>query len=204
MTHRQAKPFLGGVFLDRDGTIAEHVPYLRRPDDCRLLPQAGEAVALLNRAGLPVIIISNQSAVARGFVTIEALEGIHQVLRTQLAQYGAWLDGIFYCPHHPDEGCACRKPRTGLFTKAAADLGVSLAHSFMVGDQEIDILAGRVAGTKTILVRTGPPPGPDCEQTATPDHSAATLYEAVPWILQEAKRIAPRGRRTSLGALSAS
>ncbi len=169
------------VFLDRDGTIAEDVNYCRRPQDFRMFPRAGEAIASLNKAGLAVVLVTNQSGVARGHLTEKTLAQIHQKMMDELAEYGAGVDAIYYCPHLPGDGCSCRKPGTELFHRAAAELGLALTRSYVVGDQEIDILAGHAARCQTVLVETGP--APCTSDAARPDHRAPTLYEAAQWIL---------------------
>lgn len=173
------------VFLDRDGTIAEDVSYCRRPEDFRVFARAAEAVAMLNEAGLAVVVVTNQSGLARGYFTEEALAQIHQKMKGELARYGAWVDAVYYCPHHPDDGCGCRKPATDLFQRAAEELGLALAGSYVVGDCEMDVRAGQTLGCQTVLVETGPAPWtPD---GASPDHRALTLYEAAQWILSREK-----------------
>lgn len=173
------------VFLDRDGTIAEDVNYCRRPEDFRVFPRAAEAVAVLNKAGLAVVVVTNQSGVARGYFSEETLAQIHQEMKRELARCGAWVDAIYYCPHHPDDGCGCRKPGTDLFQRAAEEVGLALAGSYVVGDREMDVLAGQALGCQTVLVETGPAPWtPD---GASPDHRAPSLYEAAQWILSREK-----------------
>jgi len=174
------------VFLDRDGTIIEDVTYLRHPDEVRLLPRAGQAIGLLNAAGLPVIVATNQSVIARGMVDPATLEAIHERLRRALAGEGASIDAIYVCPHHPDEGCVCRKPRPGLLLQAAAEWHLDLTASFMVGDRPLDILAGQAAGCRTVLVETGPPGAWDDGAGAVPDFRAPDLYEAARWIVSVA------------------
>ncbi len=173
----------GAVFLDRDGTIIEDLTYLRRPEDLRLLPRAAEAIARLNDAEIPVIVVTNQSAVARGFVDPETLQAIHARLHAELAGGGAHVDGIYVCPHHPDDGCECRKPRPGLLRQAAAEHHLELAASYMIGDRAADILAGRAAGCTTVLVETGPDSGERETPGEALDRRARDLYEAVEWIL---------------------
>lgn len=177
MTHGYRK----AVFLDRDGTIARDVPYCRRPEDFELLPGVPEAVRLLNESGLLVVVITNQSGVGRGYFTEEALATIHQKMVTELGKHGARVDGIYYCPHHPDDGCDCRKPGTALFRKAADDLKIDLSQSFVIGDMPLDINAGRAIGARTVLVTTGPGGGRDI--ASRPDFTADSLQEAVNWIL---------------------
>ena len=154
------------VFLDRDGTLIEHVPYLSDPALVRLLPGAAEAIKKLRRAGFAVILVTNQSAIDRGMLTEDRLDQIHTEMRRQLAACGATIDGIYYCPvapggddrsvvEHPD-----RKPGPGMLLRAAADLKLDLAASWMVGDLISDVFAGLNAGCRSILVESGQtPPG---------------------------------------------
>lgn len=173
------------VFLDRDGTIAEDVNYCRRPEDFRMFPGAAEAIGMLNKAELAVVVVTNQSGIARGYLTEETLAQIHQKMREELTRRGAWVDAIYYCPHHPDDGCRCRKPGTELFHRAAEELGLALAGSYVVGDREMDVLAGQALGCQTVLVETGPEPW--TSGGASPDHRAPTLYEAAQWVLSKEK-----------------
>jgi histidinol-phosphate phosphatase family protein len=173
------------VFLDRDGTIAEDVNYCRRPEDFRMFLRAAEAIAMLNQAGLAVVVVTNQSGIARGYFTEGVLAQIHQKMREELARRGARVDAIYYCPHHPDDGCGCRKPRTGLFHLAAREMGLTLAGSYVVGDREMDVLAGQALGCQTVLVNTGPTPW--TPNGASPDYRALTLYEAAQWIASREK-----------------
>lgn len=151
------------VLLDRDGTLVEEVDYLRDPAQLRLIPGAAAAVRRLNEAGLPVIVVTNQSMIARGMGTEADLALVHERLTTLLRAEGARLERIYYCPHHPDIGqppyravCDCRKPLPGLLSKAELDLGLDLSRSTMIGDSLRDLEAGDVAGCGTlILVRTG-------------------------------------------------
>jgi D-glycero-D-manno-heptose 1,7-bisphosphate phosphatase len=150
------------VFLDRDGTINEEVDFLCTPDELRLIAGAARAVRKLNDAGLLTCVISNQSGVARGKLTEEALVPIHARLRAELARSGATLDSIAYCPHHPTEGnapykrdCECRKPKPGMLLNAAREFGIDLQRSFLIGDSVVDMQAGNAVGATTILVQTG-------------------------------------------------
>ena len=173
------------VFLDRDGTIAEDVNYCRRPEDFRMFPRAAEAIAMLNKAGLAVVVVTNQSGIARGYFTEETLAQIHEKMRDELARQGAWVDAIYYCSHHPDDGCGCRKPGTDLFHRAAEELELALAGSYVIGDREMDVLAGQALGCQTVLVDTGPAIWPT--NGASPDHRASTLYEGAQWIFSKEK-----------------
>jgi histidinol-phosphate phosphatase family protein len=186
------KPAKKAVFLDRDGTIARDVHYCRRPEDFELLPTVPEAIRLLNRNGFKVVVITNQSGIARGYFTEETLSQIHDKMRVELAEHGAWVDAIYYCPHHPDEGCSCRKPGTALFRKAAGEHDIDLQASYVVGDLQMDIDAGRALGATTVLVTTGPQfPGPSPQSQTPdrqspvdpPDHVAPDLLHAAKWIV---------------------
>lgn len=170
------------MFLDRDGTVARYVEYCRRPEEFELLPKVGEAIRRLNEAGFLVVIVSNQSGVARGFLTRQTLERIHHKMHRQLKRCGARVDAVYYCPHHPDDGCACRKPGIAMFQEAAEDLGLSLASSYVVGDRMLDVRSGLTAGSHTILVRSGHKPEPT--NGVKPGYEAEDLTEAVAWILR--------------------
>lgn len=151
------------IFLDRDGTINKYVGFLRNIDDFELIPGAADAVKKINKSGYLAIIVTNQPVIARGEVSIEELEEIHKKLETLLGETGAYIDDIFYCPHHPDRGfegerpeykmeCECRKPKPGLILKAAEKYNISLEDSWMIGDSESDIQAGLNAGCKTAFI----------------------------------------------------
>ena len=150
------------VFLDRDGTINEEVGYLDRMEKLQLIPGAAEAIRLINASGMKTVVVTNQSGVARGIFTESFVAETHARLGEMLRAEGASLDGIYYCPHHPTEGrgdylrvCECRKPAPGLLLRAAAELHLDPARSYMVGDTLKDIEAGGRAGAQGILVRTG-------------------------------------------------
>ncbi len=176
------------VFLDRDGTINEEVIYLNSVEQFRLLPGAGEAIRMLNQRGWPVIVITNQSALARGYLTEEELALVHQRMKAALEREGGRIDAIYVCPHHPDDGCACRKPDTALFEQAAQEFGIDLSTSYAVGDKMTDLLAGARLGCRTVLVLTGH--GQEQlenkdEWEVEPDHIDSDLLAAVQWILAE-------------------
>lgn len=144
------------VVLDRDGVInADRDDYIRSVSDWHPLPGSLEAIARLCAAGFRVVVVSNQSAVARGYLDAATLEAIHQEMHRQTEAAGGRLAGIFVCPHGPDEGCPCRKPRPGLLHEVERRLGVSLAGVPMIGDKATDLEAARTAGCRPILVRTG-------------------------------------------------
>ena len=140
------------VFIDRDGTMAKDVPYCRRPEDFELFPNTAKAIRMLNQHGFKVIVITNQSGIGRGYFTEDTLGKIHQKMKDELAKQGAYVDDIYYCPHHPDDGCDCRKPGTKLPLQAARKHQLDLKNSFMVGDMEMDIGMGKAIGCKTIMV----------------------------------------------------
>ena len=148
------------VFVDRDGTINEESGYLFRKEDCRFIPGALAAIVQLNKAGFRVVVITNQSGIARGYYSADDLEQLHLHMADEIAAAGGRIDGWYHCPHHPDypaddAQCDCRKPLPGLLQRAAQELAIDLASSWMVGDKLADITAGVAAGCQTILVRTG-------------------------------------------------
>jgi len=150
------------VFLDRDGTVNIEKEYLHRPEDLEFIPGAPEAIARLNRAGFIVIVVTNQSGVARGYFSVDDVNRIHRVMQQQLVDQGAHIDAFYLCPHHPKEGldiyrvdCDCRKGKPGMLIQAAAEWDIDLSTSFMVGDKESDLLAGIAAGCQPCLVTSG-------------------------------------------------
>lgn len=154
------------VFLDRDGTINKYVGFLRDIDQFELTDDAAEAIKLINKSGYLAIVITNQPVIARGEVTVAELETIHKKLETLLGYEGAYIDGLYYCPHHPHRGfegevpelkieCDCRKPKPGLIYKAAEDFNIDLSESFMIGDSDSDVAAGEAAGCKSIKINEG-------------------------------------------------
>ena len=167
------------VLLDRDGTINEEVGYVLRPDELRLIPGAADALRELRDLGLGLVVLTNQSPIGRGLLSVDELEAIHARLSELLAADGVTLDGIEFCPHRPDEGCACRKPGTLMVERAAAALGFDPTGSWIVGDHGSDLRLGRAVGARTILVRTGHGEE-ELERGAADDadHVVADLLEA--------------------------
>ncbi len=172
------------VFLDRDGTMAPDVHYCRRPEDFELFPYTTKAVGLLNELGFKVIVITNQSGIARGYFTEETLADIHQKMERELAKEGAFVDAIYYCPHHPDDNCDCRKPKPKLILQAAKDFNIDLKHSFVVGDLQMDIDLGKTAGCKAILVGN---PSVIIDKAIVPDAIYPNLLEAAQLIWKSKK-----------------
>ena len=151
------------IFLDRDGTINQYVGFLTNINDLTLIPGASEAIKMINNSGYLAIVITNQPVIARGELTFSELDEIHKKLETLLGNDGAYLDAIYYCPHHPDKGfkgeikelkieCECRKPKPGLIYQAAKDFNIDLSKSYMIGDSKIDIECGKNVNLKTILL----------------------------------------------------
>ena len=184
------------VFIDRDGTVVREVGYLCRPEQIEILPRVPEAIRRLRGGGYRVVLVTNQSAVARGMLKESELEEIHRWLRQELDRLGAGLDGVYYCPHHPSEGvapyvirCQCRKPNSGLVERAVRDLNLDLMHSYVVGDQGTDMQLARRAGIKGILIQNG---GADRASTRSAgmktdcDFIARDLWDAASWILERA------------------
>jgi len=179
----------GAVFLDRDGVICKQAALVNRPEELSLIDGSGEAIARLNRAHIPVVVITNQGGIAMGYLTEETLARIHARMEILLAGADASVDAIYYCPHHPQAtvtgyllDCPCRKPGIGILEKARDDLGVNLRKSVLVGDATTDILAGVRAGCHTILVKTGLG-GKDRKVVAKPDFIVSDLPAAVELIL---------------------
>lgn len=164
-------------WLDRDGTIVDDPGYLDDPAALVLLPGAAEAVARLNRLGT-VILVTNQSGIGRGYMTRQVVDAIHEELRRRLAEADAHLDGIELCPHHPDEGCDCRKPQPGMVLRARPGLGPH-GNEYVIGDKEADVELAHAAGCIPVLVRTGEGAATD---GARAGFVAADLASAVDWI----------------------
>lgn len=184
------------VFLDRDGTINEQMGYINHISRFVMLPRAAAAIRLLNEQGIPVVVVSNQSGLARGYFPESLIGEVHAKMNGKLAEAGAHVDGIYCCPHHPEAkeerfrlACDCRKPKPGLFLKAAAELDLDLARSYVVGDRWSDLKAAAAVRAKGVLVLTGYGRG-DYEyigpgQPVQPAYVAEDLYAAVEWIVRD-------------------
>ena len=177
------------IFLDRDGTINKYVGFLRNIDDFELIDGVAEAIRKINESGYLAVVVTNQPVVARGEVSFEELEEIHNKMETLLGKEGVFLDDVFFCPHHPDKGypeenpaykipCECRKPKTGMIEKAAERFNIDLKESWMIGDTTMDIQTGVNAGMRTALVLTGEA-GKDKKYDVKPDLVCENLLDAV-------------------------
>jgi histidinol-phosphate phosphatase family protein len=182
------------VFVDRDGTLNHDNGYVTSPEQLVVFPGVAKAIARLNHYGVKVILVTNQSAVGRGLMTSQVLSDIHERLAALIKPYGAALDAIFTCPHHPQEGCGCRKPKAGLIYQAVDRFSLDLASCFLVGDKRSDMEAAHKVGIPGVLVMTSP----YSEQTLQARdegqvpiaHVAETFVQAVEWIEE---RIVKRG-----------
>lgn len=183
------------VFLDRDGTINEEVGYLSDPEQVSLLPGAADAIARLRAAGFKIVVVTNQSGIARGLFTVKELKHVNLALERLLEENGARVDAFYFCPHHPRHGekvdCECRKPKPGMAIKAAKELGIDLSRSYFVGDKISDIELGFNAGGKTVLVLTGY--GMEEKELLDarglrPDIILDALPEAADWIIEDSKK----------------
>ncbi len=178
------------VFLDRDGTLNLDTGYVKSPDDFTVLPGVGAALARLKQAGARLVVVTNQSGLGRGYFTSRDLEAIHSKLRLVLAEDGVTLDGLYFCPHHPDDHCNCRKPARGMIDRAHAELRVDLSRSYVIGDSVRDVELAKQVGAQSLLVMTGPS-GAEALADLTardllPDYVAEGLSQAVDWIVAHA------------------
>jgi D-glycero-D-manno-heptose 1,7-bisphosphate phosphatase len=183
------------VFLDRDGTMIEDVGYLDALDRIMFFPWTVDAIRALNRAGLPVVVVTNQSGIARGFLTEAFVDEVHRHISARLAAGGARVDAYYYCPHHPDgpveayaRRCECRKPARGLVDRAARDLDLDPTCSVVVGDKWLDVGLGRAIGARSVLVRTGAGAAEEMRPLdgVTADAVVDNLAAAASWILSRA------------------
>jgi len=192
------------VFVDRDGTVNREVHYLASVAGLRLLPGVAAAIRRLGDAGFAIVLVTNQSGVARGRMTLATVDAIHAELARRLAARGATLAGIYVCPHHPDAGappfrrrCQCRKPAPGLVRRAARDLGLDLGRSYCVGDGAVDLALAAATGTRGVLVLTGHGRATRraLDRRLPVAHVAANFRAAAKWIIDDAERSARRRRR---------
>ena len=176
------------VFLDRDGTVSEEVGYMYDVALYKVFPWTGESIRRINESGMRVALATNQSGIERGYFSEQMVHQVHDRLREEIGRSGAWLDAAYFCPHHPESGCPCRKPRPGMLHQGQQELGIDLSRSYMVGDRYLDVRTGHAAGTRTILVMTGN--GREEHERyrdadVQPDHLAEDLAEAVDLVLKE-------------------
>lgn len=188
-----------GVFMDRDGTVSKEIGYVNHPARYELLPRTAAAIKKLNQAGIKAILTTNQAGVARGYFKEDMILRVHEKLEKLLAAEDAYLDEIYYCPHHPDVGegkyrqdCDCRKPAPGLLLRGQEKHDLDLSKSYMIGDKISDVEVGQKVGAKGILVLTGYGIGAyeyEREQwQVEPDYIAKDLLDAVDWILRDIKK----------------
>jgi D-glycero-D-manno-heptose 1,7-bisphosphate phosphatase len=177
------------VFLDRDGTIAEEVGYLNHASRFRMFPCVPAAIRRLNEAGLPVVVVTNQSGVGRGYFPESLVHSVNEIMKKELVAVAARIDAVYFCPHTSANGCNCRKPKTGMLERAALECSLDLARSFVVGDRYGDIELARNVRARGILVRTGYGEGElawhSAKWPAQPDFVAEDLSKAADWILRQ-------------------
>lgn len=191
------------VLLDRDGTVIEDRYYLSDPDQVVLLPRVGAALRALRELGLRLLVVTNQSAIGRGMFDVKRLEEIHASMQRLLAEEGVVLDGIYVCPHTPDDGCACRKPRPGLMTQVARDVHLDPSQCFVIGDKTCDTEFGRAIGAATLLVKTGYGAQLADQGVESADYIVDDLSAAVPIIRRLLlRRQSSTSRRRHLAAKS--
>lgn len=184
------------IFMDRDGTISEEVGYINHVSRFQLLPKTIEAIRLINQSDFKAIVITNQAGVARGYFPEELVHKVHTKMNLLLNQGGAYLDKIYYCPHHPQVGpdkyrldCNCRKPKPGMLQKAAEEFEIDFSQSYVIGDKYTEIVVGHEVGAKSILVLTGYGLGEfelySRQWEHKPNFVAEDLLAAVNWILKQ-------------------
>jgi len=141
--------------MDRDGTVSEEIGYMYHTHLYKPFPWTGPAIRKINDSGMKAVLITNQSGVERGYFAESLVHEVHDILRAELARHSARLDAIYFCPHHPETGCDCRKPRPGMLLRAQQELEIDLAQSYMIGDRYLDVEVAHAAGARSVLVMTG-------------------------------------------------
>lgn len=190
------------VFLDRDGTINEQMGYINHPSRFVLIPEAASGIRMLNRSGFLVIVVSNQSGVARGYFPVDLVHRVHELMERELASRDAYLDGVFFCPHHPGGEveeykvrCGCRKPASGMIEEAESRFHIDMSRSYVVGDRFSDMELAASAGLKGVLVETGYGLGERLYvlpgKGIRPNHVARNLEAAARWIVDREKPSLP-------------
>lgn len=177
------------VFLDRDGVLIEDMDKTPTVANFKMLPRVGQAVKMINQSGMLAIVTTNQPMIAKGFITFEDVDEVHKCLETALGTEGAYVDDIYFCPHHPEKGfigeipelkidCTCRKPKAGMLWEAQKAYNIDLSNSWLIGDRETDLLAGKAAGCRTILV------GNTISESPIADYRRTDLFEAIQLIME--------------------
>lgn len=179
------------VFIDRDGTINKESGYIDRPDMIELIPGSADAIRMINGMGIKAVIVTNQSGIGRSYFSEESLNEVNDRLKEILMEEDAHIDAVYYCPHHPDDGCDCRKPMPGLLKKAASELDIDLCSSYVIGDKISDLILAQNVGAMGILVRTGY--GSESvesvrDQEGLPVLVKEDLLSAVRWIKEDIKK----------------
>ena len=171
------------VFLDRDGTIIKDANYISRPEQVELMDGAAEAISRINAALVPVIVVTNQSGIGRGFYTLADYARVRERVQELLEQHGARIDATYMCPHKPEDGCLCRKPGTLLFERASEDLGIDLSSALFIGDRLRDIEPAKKFGARGVLIPTLATPPAEIEAAANTARGADSLSTALDWFL---------------------
>lgn len=174
------------VFLDRDGVISKDSPdHIKSWEEFHFLPRAKDAIKLLTENGFNVIVITNQSVIARGMTSVTELESMHSNMVKEIEEKGGKILDIYYCPHHPDDGCNCRKPAPGMLLKAIKDHNIDPKKSFMVGDRMMDVKVGKKVGARSIIIpsKLGKKEMKE-EKKIKPDYIAEDLYDASKWMIE--------------------
>jgi histidinol-phosphate phosphatase family protein len=197
MTTPRAQSFgatRGAIFFDRDGTLIDDRHYLKNPDEVKLVPHASNAIRYINYALVPVVVVTNQSGIARGILSEDDYQKVKARLDDQLAERNAFIEATYYCPHHPDftGPCDCRKPGTALFERAIRDLNLDASKCAYIGDRWRDIVAAKTLGGRGILVPSPSTPGEEIVEAARDLEIAATLTAAVQAVLGHPHPNAPR------------
>lgn len=199
--------FSVAVFLDRDGTINEDTHYTHQPEEMAFVPGAIDGLALLAALPLHVIVVTNQAGIALGLYPRETMSAFNAELRRRIEESGGRIDAFYYCPHkemkHLEPGeapCACSKPSPGMLFEAAADFGLDLTRSYLIGDKSSDVVAGQAAGCRTVLLSTGKAGREEGAVAVRPDRVAASLVEAVRWVDTKESRVA--GETSAMSALN--
>ena len=174
------------VFLDRDGIISRDSPnHIKSWEEFHFLPNSKKGIKQLNNHKFHIILITNQSVIARGMVTKEELQNIHNKMKKEIEEYGGKIDKIYYCPHHPDDGCNCRKPKPGMILKAAEENNINTRKSYMIGDRMMDIEVGKAVGSKTILIPSESGLKELRQSISKPDYIAKDLLDASKWLIED-------------------